>query len=497
MLKPELIETIACFIACPVAWHCFLSAMPNYALRQPFQCILQLYPHVLTRGPRLCLNKIVLEHVPIIRGAMELYSTVELNDWTHPNRSIACVGNNVAVQVNNIKSFDAIELAIRRWHLQLIACKIDVGPEALFAAKDVISMCDLLKSCKSLKLMDICWQRSMHPMEQDALILWICQAKLTQLRIASFMAIALSDENTMRLAAWLESTPVQELIFESVAFSMQSEAFVSHAIRRRVPTLKLLKLAFTSSFARALLNGKNLPPSLPVLEIVGSIETVDIAPSMAAMMAESLSESNLTHCTLSSNHCLHNPEVACPLFGALPSMKNLVYLNLTYNGLDSTACEALAFNLPKIAQLQVLNLENNFLRNVGSAIIATALPQCNNVQTLYLGHNFIGDVGIRAICKAIVGCTQLSTLKLGGNDLTMHGAMLLAKMLVETPQLTHLDVAHNPNIRYDGIMRLLNSIHQVSHQVHLTISALTLPPKQLRKCTSYVDTLSLPVTLLL
>ncbi|OQR84956.1 hypothetical protein ACHHYP_12488 [Achlya hypogyna] len=498
MLEPEIIEAVAGYIACPETWFAFLSALPSYALRPPLQSQLRLYPAVLPRGPRLVLHKISPEHVADIRTAMALYSTVELADWSAPSRNVACVGGTADVAVSNVKSLAALEVAVRSWPMRLIGVKLDVGPEALFSAAHAVAASHLLRdTCPNLASLDVCWQRPVEPAEQDALVTCICASKLAHLRLASFMTIVMSDDNTRRLAAWMRSAPLASVVFESVAFAMQSEALVCHALRRQAPALTSLKLAFTSSLARALLNGRRLPRTLPSLEIVGSIETVDVAPSMAAMMAESLADSKLTHCTLSSNHCLHNPEVACLLLGALPHMTDLVYLNLTYNGLDTLACEVLAAHLPKIPQLQTLNLENNFLRDVGAAIIATALPHCATLTTLHLGHNFIGDVGVRALCMAVPGCRRLSTLTLGGNDVTAIGAAQLAKMVQVTSTLTTLDVALNPHLQADGVLRLLNGLHASPQRVQLTVSGRSLPPKQLRKCQSLIEQLDLPATLLL
>ncbi|EQC39766.1 hypothetical protein SDRG_03192 [Saprolegnia diclina VS20] len=499
LLEPELVEYIAAYIACPSAWLAFLSAMPRWSLRRPLQSLLRLYPSVLQRGPRLVLPKISPDHVEDIRAAMPLYTIVELSDWSNVRHAINVVVPSVDVEIANVKSFDVLSTAMARWPLQLVACKVDIGPEVLFSSLDVAAACaEMQRSCPRLASLDLCWQRLMAPAEQDALVACICaSSQLTHLRIASFMAIVLTDDNTCKLASWLERARcVHTIAFESVAFSLQSESAVCHALRRHVPTLRSLKLAFTPSLARALLNGRQLPTSLPRLEIVGSIETVDIAPSMAAMMAESLAESHLTHCTLSSNHCLHNPSVAGLIFGALPHMVYLRHLNLTYNGLDTVACEVLATTLPKIQHLVSLNVENNFLRDVGCAILATALPHCASLQTLHLGHNFIGDVGVRALCMAVRSSTSLTTLTLGGNEVTAVGAAQLARLVQEAkcPTLTTLDVALNPHLQVDGVLRLLHGVHHSS--VQLTVSGLALPPRQLRKCVSLIEQLELPATLL-
>ncbi|KDO33759.1 hypothetical protein SPRG_01640 [Saprolegnia parasitica CBS 223.65] len=498
LLEPELVEYIAAYIACPTAWLAFLTAMPRWSLRRPVQSLLRLYPSVLQRGPRLVLSKIAPEHVDDIRAAMPLYTVVELSDWTCARHAIDVVVPSVDVEIANVKSSEILSAAMASWPLQLVACKVDIGPEVLFSSLAFAAACAQLRdSCPRLASLDLCWQRPMAPAEQDALVAAICaSSSLTHLRIASFMAIVLTDDNTRHLAKWLETSCVHTIAFESVAFSLQSESAVCHALRRHVPTLQSLKLAFTPSLARALLNGRRLPKTLPKLEIVGSIETVDIAPSMAAMMAESLAESHLTHCTLSSNHCLHNPSVASLIFGALPHMAHLQHLNLTYNGLDTVACEVLATALPNMRRLESLNVENNFLRDVGCAILSTALPNCVALQTLHLGHNFIGDVGVRALCMAVRSSTSLSTLTLGGNELTAVGATQLARLVQDAkcPTLTTLDVALNPHLQVDGVLRLLHGVHQSS--VQLTVSGLALPPRQLRKCVSLIEQLELPATLL-
>ena len=134
-------------------------------------------------------------------------------------------------------------------------------------------------------------------------------------------------------------------------------------------------------------------------------------------------------CGLSPRDCL-------ALVHALKSVEGILYVDLSFNNLQSLGCIEIAKLLPGnqhnqgFCELKILNLMGNNITDEGVKHLSTALTNTNcTLNSLNLGNNNITDEGVKHLSTALThtNCT-LNSLVLGANNITDKGKNLVNSM---------------------------------------------------------------------
>ena len=164
-------------------------------------------------------------------------------------------------------------------------------------------------------------------------------------------------------------------------------------------------------------------------------------------------------CGLSPRDCL-------ALVHALKSVEGILYVDLSFNNLQSLGCIEIAKLLPGnqhnqgFCELKILNLADNNITDEGVKHLATALTHTNcTLNSLDLGYNNITDEGVKHLATALThtNCT-LNSLNLADNNITDDGVKHLATALTHTNcTLNSLNLGGN-NITDEGVKHLSTAL---------------------------------------
>eukprot|EP00002_Diphylleia_rotans_P035495 TRINITY_DN7757_c0_g1_i7.p1 TRINITY_DN7757_c0_g1~~TRINITY_DN7757_c0_g1_i7.p1 ORF type:complete len:2090 (+),score=305.37 TRINITY_DN7757_c0_g1_i7:142-6270(+) len=269
--------------------------------------------------------------------------------------------------------------------------KIDVvnisNADPCWGDLDVLILCTLLKSNKSLRVVDI------HRKE---------------LSVAAAFAIsqAISVNTTMN----------------SVSYNSRSRLPLS---RLRIPR----------------------PPEKGPLDFASiSFDTVDMIVWSGFLKQSPL---GITELDLSpSDICIHDVSGIC-LADALIFNKVIKILDLSCNGLTDKSGVSLALALRANPCIEELNLSFNNFGEVTANAFAVMLTKNFKLRVLDLSFNFMDFKAATALCEGLKGHSTLELLDLRGNHIGDKGALAVGKMLKRNRSLLGLSIAGN-SIREKG-----------------------------------------------
>ena len=134
--------------------------------------------------------------------------------------------------------------------------------------------------------------------------------------------------------------------------------------------------------------------------------------------------------------CGLSPLDCIALVHALKSVEGILYVDLSFNNLQSLGCIEIAKLLPGnqynqgFCELKILNLADNNITDDGVKHLATALTHTNcTLNSLNLRRNNITDEAVKylAIALSHTNCT-LNSLCLSDNQITQKGKNLINSM---------------------------------------------------------------------
>ncbi|KAA1138136.1 hypothetical protein PGTUg99_005538 [Puccinia graminis f. sp. tritici] len=141
----------------------------------------------------------------------------------------------------------------------------------------------------------------------------------------------------------------------------------------------------------------------------------------------------------------------------LPTVGQLLTLDVKSNDLRSADVFYLAQVLKKNRTLKVLNLAENRIDPIGLAHLADALRYNTCLETLDLSRNPCCGPNLEGILALRTTCTINNSLKrifLSQTDLSSQGSIAIAEFLPEMKNLIHLDLTENHGIDIAGVMAL-------------------------------------------
>jgi len=207
-------------------------------------------------------------------------------------------------------------------------------------------------------------------------------------------------------------------------------------------------------------------------------------PAGAAQLADWLLSGRCSLTALELDGCELGPDGAATLGNALgtPNLcAPIQKLRIEYNQLGEQGAVGLAKGLPANNSLRALYLGTNMLGELGARTIGRALALNSRIETLDISDNAIGEMGLRAILEGVRAQHVLTAMDVSDNHLGDDGAMALAKDLVSSScqflrvagnsirvegghaladafdaseSMLLLDVARNPKMAYQDIIRL-------------------------------------------
>ncbi|WAR57754.1 hypothetical protein PtB15_8B807 [Puccinia triticina] len=160
----------------------------------------------------------------------------------------------------------------------------------------------------------------------------------------------------------------------------------------------------------------------------------------------------------------------------LPTVGQLLTLDVKSNDLRSADVFYLAQVLKKNRTLKVLNLAENRIDPTGLVHLADALRYNTCLETLDLSRNPCCGPNLEGILALRTTCTINSSLKriyLSQTELSSQGSIAIAEFLPEMKNLIHLDLTENHGIDIAGVMALA-----VSAKMNTSIRCLdiNIPP---------------------
>jgi len=121
--------------------------------------------------------------------------------------------------------------------------------------------------------------------------------------------------------------------------------------------------------------------------------------------------------------------------------QNLVVLDLTGCGIDTSVACMIAEALPQHDTLQLLCLKDNPVGDLGALSIADGLRDNGSIEKVDLSGADIGSVGAAAIGDALKTNKSLKELRLGNNHITKDGVDVIGTGLQENTFLQVLDLS--------------------------------------------------------
>jgi len=160
----------------------------------------------------------------------------------------------------------------------------------------------------------------------------------------------------------------------------------------------------------------------------------------------------------------------------LPTVGQLLTLDVKSNDLRSADVFYLAQVLKKNRTLKVLNLAENRIDPAGLVHLADALRYNTCLETLDLSRNSCCGPNLEGVLALRTTCTINSSLKrifLSQTELSSQGSIAIAEFLPEMKNLIHLDLTENHGIDIAGVMALA-----VSAKMNTSIRCLdiNIPP---------------------
>ena len=164
-------------------------------------------------------------------------------------------------------------------------------------------------------------------------------------------------------------------------------------------------------------------------------------------------------CGLSPRDCL-------ALVHALKSVEGILYVDLSFNNLQSLGCIEIAKLLPGnqhnqgFCELKRLNLEYNNITDEAVKHLATALTHTNcKLNSLDLYRNNITDEAVKHLAKALThtSCT-LHSLNLSNNNITDEAVKHLATALTHTNCTLNSLNLEDTNITDEGVKHLSTAL---------------------------------------
>ncbi|XP_063078015.1 MHC class II transactivator isoform X3 [Engraulis encrasicolus] len=135
--------------------------------------------------------------------------------------------------------------------------------------------------------------------------------------------------------------------------------------------------------------------------------------------------------------------------------------------------------LPSLGNLMHLDLEKNRIGDSGAEQLADVLHSLSSLKMLNLSQNFIGDKGLEKLAPGLAAAPSLQSLSLYNNLIDEHGAERLALVLPEMSSLIDLDVC--VNLFTDvGAQKLSDSLKRCPWIKSLGLWNRHLPPRLLQ-----------------
>lgn len=303
----------------------------------------------------------------------------------------------------------------------------------------------------------------------------ICASLLNTEHVPPIRVLDLTDNNlgpelTERIAAALESSCVEEVVFRFNNVGKNGCDALSSTVNvsTRLHLLDLRGNHLTLPDLAKLLKSVSMSTSLTQLGLGGN----DLGPDGMAALASALEHNSfITHVDLWSNnigptgaphiarvlqseHCqlrildLWGNQLGtkgCELVAdALRRNSSLKRISLGNNGCGDGACAAIAAAMQKNRTLEDLDLRSNSILPAGIQVLAAPLAEHPTLLRLALSANPIGAEGADCICKALLsGSGRLTSLDLWSCRLTSKGAERMAGLIASHSTLAELNLACN------------------------------------------------------
>ncbi|XP_031621038.1 tonsoku-like protein [Contarinia nasturtii] len=161
---------------------------------------------------------------------------------------------------------------------------------------------------------------------------------------------------------------------------------------------------------------------------------------------------------LSINDQILSPKYSRPLFKALHYQSNITKIDLTNSFIEDEGMKHLVQALPTMKQIVYLNLSGNLITATGikhfSSIFDDEISEClPELKTIILNHNPLQNKSLTALEKICCNLNQLTTLHLCSTELTD-----LQSIDLRFSQLINVDLSFN-NFTPTG---LLNSVEKLN-----------------------------------
>lgn len=266
-------------------------------------------------------------------------------------------------------------------------------PYSTLGENDVHELCNLFRSCRSLRTVDL-------------------EYCLNGMRTGQRFWDSLMCNNSIRTINLNRSN-----------FGQQESLFLANVLTHN-STLSTLELRWNSlhvsSFARALMDNKTLTCI--------DLGINNIQDDGARVLADVLSANNVLQNVCVEDNCIEVSGVKS-IFEALTKNQSLLKLDVSHNTIASEGIQHVAQALIVNHCLKELVLYNTSLGSGGSVALCDALKVNSSITSLDVSSNNLGPVDGRAIGDALRVNTSLTHLNVNDNTFELEGMSAIAKGL--------------------------------------------------------------------
>lgn len=240
-----------------------------------------------------------------------------------------------------------------------------------------------------------------------------------------------------------------------------------------IKNYKFLNLdSMMDNWLKSKILGKNIFGKMTVLEELKINSYFEKSSDVPNLTLSLKNKTNLKHVNLMWNNLDHSGLfLLCisllknPIESLDISCNNL--LCNFYRGEEITVTEVYFSRLidiiSKMKNLEYLNLSFNYLRNGGSFILSKSLPKFTNLKCLILKSTLIGNLGIKILFNSLHNYESLELLDLSNNNINNRNFVQLISIISTNKiNLKYIDLSSNLiNTRGLLILEWLNSYNSL------------------------------------